>query len=48
MPVRLGAIAHIWVSVLIAGTAWRVLSFHAMASSNTQLQHIGAAMSIQY
>ena len=48
MPVRLGVAAHIFVSVLIIGTAWRVLAYHAMASNNTQLQHVGSAMITQY
>lgn len=48
MPVRLGAAAHVFVSVLIMGTLWRILAFHALASSNAQLQHVGAAMSLQY
>lgn len=39
---------HIWVSILIVGTLWRLLSYHAMASSNEQLTHLGQAMSLQY
>lgn len=48
MPLRLGAAVHVFVSVLILGTLWRVLAYHALASSNTQLQHVGAAMTTQY
>lgn len=48
MPVRLGAAAHVFVSVLIMGTLWRILSYHAMASSNPTIQHAGAAMATQY
>jgi hypothetical protein len=39
---------HIWTAVLIVGTLWRLLSYHAMASQNPQLQHLGMAMSTQY
>jgi hypothetical protein len=39
---------HVFLSVLILGTVWRVLQYHAMASSNTGIQHIGKAMSTQY
>ena len=48
MPLRLGAAVHVFVSVLILGTLWRILAYHVMASSNVQLQHVGAAMSTQY
>lgn len=44
--IRLGV--HIWVSVLIMGTVWRLTQYHLAASSNTQLMHIGRAMSYQY
>jgi hypothetical protein len=44
--VKLGV--HIWVSVLIMGTLWRVLSYHLIASGNTNLQHLGRAMAQQY
>ena len=39
---------HVFLSVLILGTVWRVLQYHAMASSNSGIQHIGKAMSTQY
>lgn len=44
--VRLGV--HIWVSVLIMGTLWRVLTYHLVASPNASLQHLGRAMAQQY
>jgi hypothetical protein len=39
---------HIFFAVLVYGTLWRLLQFHAMASPNAHLQHIGKAMSVQY
>lgn len=39
---------HIWVSILIMGTLWRLASYHAMASSNDHVAHAGMAMSLQY
>lgn len=39
---------HIWASILIMGTLWRLLSYHAMASGNVHVSHIGRAMSLQY
>lgn len=39
---------HIWLSILIVGTLWRLLSYHAMASGNAHVNHIGQAMSLQY
>lgn len=39
---------HIWVSVLIVGTLWRVSTFHLLASNNPSLQELGKAMSVQY
>jgi len=44
--IRLGV--HIWVSVLIMGTLWRLLSYHLIASSNSSLTHLGRAMAQQY
>jgi hypothetical protein len=43
---RLGI--HIWVSVLIMGTLWRVVSYHLVASPNATANHLGLAMSQQY
>ena len=39
---------HVFMVVLVFGTLWRLLSFHAMASPNVHLQHIGMAMSVQF
>jgi len=44
--VRLGV--HIWVSVLILGTMWRLLQYHLVASQNSTWQHLGRAMALQY
>ena len=39
---------HVFMLVLIMGTFWRLIQFHAMASPNVHLQHLGMAMSTQY
>jgi hypothetical protein len=39
---------HVFLSVLILGTIWRVVQYHLMASANPGIQHIGKAMSTQY
>lgn len=39
---------HIWVSILIVGTLWRLLSLHAVASQNDHVSHLGRAMAFQY
>ncbi len=39
---------HVFLVVLVFGTGWRLATYHLMASSNTQLQHLGRAMSVQY
>jgi hypothetical protein len=39
---------HVFMIVLIFGTLFRLLQFHAMASPNATLQHVGMAMSVQY
>jgi hypothetical protein len=41
-------IAHIFLAVLIAGTLWRLTSYHLIASSQPHLNHLGLAMSQQY
>lgn len=41
-------ILHVFLAVLIGGTVWRLLSYHAMASPNTHVQHVGMAMSVQF
>jgi hypothetical protein len=44
--VRVGV--HIWVSVLILGTVWRLLTYHGLASSNQWVNHAAKAMAVQY
>jgi hypothetical protein len=44
--IKLGV--HIWVSVLIMGTMWRLISYHLIASQNETVAHIGRAMAQQY
>jgi hypothetical protein len=44
--IKLGV--HIWVSVLIMGTMWRVITLHLVASQNQSMQHLGRAMAQQY
>lgn len=39
---------HIFLVVLALGTGWRLTTYHLLASPNTQLQHLGAGMSVQY
>lgn len=39
---------HVFMSVLIIGTVFRLVQYHLMASSNPGLQHVGKAMSTQY
>ena len=39
---------HVFMVVLVFGTLFRLLSFHAMASPNVHLQHLGMAMAVQY
>jgi hypothetical protein len=39
---------HVFMSVLILGTIWRVAQYHLMASGNPGVQHVGKAMSTQY
>jgi hypothetical protein len=46
--IRLAAALHIFMSVLIVGTMWRMAAYHALASSNPTIQHAGAAARIQY
>ncbi len=48
MPVPLSAAAHIFISVLLLGTLWRVVAYHLLASSNSTAQHVGAGMITQY
>jgi hypothetical protein len=39
---------HVFMAVLIFGTLFRLFQYHAMASPNPHLQHLGMAMSTQY
>lgn len=39
---------HVFMIILIFGTLWRVLQYHAMASPSPWLSHLGCAMSVQY
>lgn len=40
--------ATVFLAVLTLGSLWRLISFHLANSDNTQLQHLGLAMSFQY
>lgn len=48
MPMSVKAAFHIFTGVLIAGTMWRILAYHALANPSPTLQHIGGAMITQY
>lgn len=48
MPLRLGAAVHVFMSVVLLGTLWRITAYHLMASPNAQAQHVGASMITQY
>lgn len=39
---------HVFMAVLVVGTVFRLLAYHAMASPNVHLQHLGMAMATQY
>jgi hypothetical protein len=41
-------IAHVFLMVLIAGTIWRLASYHLIAASQPHLNHLGLAMAQQY
>jgi hypothetical protein len=41
-------IAHVFLMVLIAGTLFRLVSYHLVASDQPHLNHLGLAMSTQY
>jgi len=45
---EIAVIMHIFMSVLIMGTLWRLATYHMIASSNITVQHIGKGMSVQY
>jgi hypothetical protein len=38
----------VFLMVLIAGTLWRLTSYHLIASKNVNLNHIGKGMAFQY
>jgi len=44
----LKALIALWIMVLLGGTMWRLASYHLIASSQPQLNHLGSAMSQQY
>ena len=48
MPIDLQVALHVFMSVLILGTLFRLVSYQLMASSNPGVQHVGKAMSTQY
>lgn len=39
---------HLFLAVLIVGTLWRLISYHLIAASQPQLNHLGLAMAQQY
>jgi hypothetical protein len=41
-------VLHVFLLVLIGGTLWRLASYHLIAASSPQLNHLGLAMSQQY
>jgi hypothetical protein len=41
-------IAHVFLMVLIAGTIWRLSSYHLIASNQPHLNHLGLAMAQQF
>lgn len=40
--------AQVFLSVLVIGTLWRLLSLHLVASDNEAAQHLGKAFGFQY
>jgi hypothetical protein len=40
--------SHVFLSVLIFGTLWRLATFHLLASPQVNLNHLGKAMTLQY
>ena len=41
-------LSHAFLAVLIAGTVWRMATYHFLASPSANLQHLGHAMTVQY
>jgi hypothetical protein len=39
---------HVFLSVLVLGTLWRLGSYHLAASDSSGLSHLGRAMTVQY
>jgi hypothetical protein len=39
---------HVFLAVLIMGTLWRLASYHAVASNNETVAHLGRAMAFQF
>lgn len=39
---------QLFLMVLIAGTLWRLASYHLIASPQPQFNHLGLAMATQY
>lgn len=42
------AALNLFLAVLIVGTAWRLASYHAIASDNESVSHLGKAMAFQF
>ena len=45
---QIKVLSHSFLAVLIAGTLWRMTTYHFLASSSSGLQNLGHAMTIQY
>lgn len=41
-------VLHVFLMVLIAGTLWRLVSYHLIASQQPHFNHLGLAMAQQY
>lgn len=39
---------QVFLSIVIIGTLWRLISLHLVANQNENLQHLGKAMGFQY
>ncbi|MHB1595393.1 MAG: hypothetical protein ACYCO9_16420 [Streptosporangiaceae bacterium] len=39
---------HVFVTVLVCGTLWRISTYHLLASGNSTLESLGKGMAIQY
>lgn len=40
--------AQVFLSVLVIGTLWRLVTLHLVASRNDKVSHLGKAMGFQY